>query len=489
MLRTSTHRRRHALLAVGAAFGLVLGACSSDSKTGATTTPVTTATTTAATAGTTAATTASSESETTAGSTASTDTATSDTASTDTATSETATASSEVTASSAAGSAADKSPVLIAGIIDATGPSAGDQGNAEPIAKAWADYVNSKGGLDGHPVTFEFADNGGDAAKAQSQIAELEAKNPVAFLLLSTGVESSLGEALTASGIPVIGVGYSPAIWGGSIEAFKLACSTDAGAPVACAIPNAFPVTTTFGAVVDEQVIGAKAAGATKLATAACAEVDSCSQAEPVFAADATALGLTDTGVVKVSSTASDYTAECIKFVQDGVDFIQISAAGSVGATMWGNCQDQGYTGIFGASAGSVAGDLIKIPGITLAGGINAFPWWVDDAPVKEYRDVLTAAGITEDQYSSPTMTGVWGDLQLFAKANAKLSDNPTKDETLANMYTISNETLDGLIAPVTFTKGQLGANRPCFWPYILKDGTFTNPLGGLKYECYPPES
>lgn len=373
-------------------------------------------------------------------------------------------------------------------MIDATGPSSADQGNAELIGKAWADFVNAKGGINGHPVTFAFADNGGDAAKAQSQLADLQSKKPVAWLLLSTSVESSLADALKASGIPVLGVGYAPAIWGGSIEAFKLACSTAAGAAVPCALPNAFPVTTTFGAVVDEQVVGAKAAGATKLATAACAEVDSCSQAAPIFTADAKTLGLTDTGVVKVSSSAADYTSECIKFVQDKVDFVQISASGSVGTKMWADCQDQGYAGIFGASAGSVSGDLLKVKGITLAGGLNGFPWWVDDAPVKQYRDVLTAAGVTADQYSSPTMTGVWSSLQLFAKANAAMTDSPTKDETLAAMYTISNETLDGLIAPVTFTKGQLGANRPCFWPYSLKNGVFTNPLGGLKYECFPPQ-
>jgi branched-chain amino acid transport system substrate-binding protein len=287
----------------------------------------------------------------------------------------------------------------------------------------------------------------------------------------------------------VIGVGYNPSVWGGNIEAFKLACSTDPGAPVACAIPNAFTTATTFGAVVDEQVLGAKAAGATTLAVAACAEVDSCSQAEPVFAADAKALGLGYTGLVKVSSTAADYTAECIKFVQDGVDFVQISAAGAVGARMWSDCADQGYTGIFGASAGSVAGDLLKVDGIKLAGGLNGFPWWVDDAPVKAFRDAMEAGGVSADEYSSPTATGLYAALELFAKANAGIGENPTKDDALAGMYTLNGETLDGLLPPVTFTSGERAPNRACFWPYTFEDGTFTNPLGGLEYECYPPES
>jgi hypothetical protein len=56
-------------------------------------------------------------------------------------------------------------------------------------------------------------------------------------------------------------------------------------------------------------------------------------------------------------------------------------------------------------------------------------------------------------------------------------------------MYTLNNETLGGLIPPITFTKGQPAGPRNCFWPYIFQNGTITNPLGGLKYECYPTQS
>lgn len=380
-----------------------------------------------------------------------------------------------------------KSPVMIAAIIDATGPSAGPPQAAE-IIQAWGAFINAKGGINGHPVTIEVADNGGDAAKSQSILDDMVAKKPIMILLASASTESAMAESLGTTGIPILGVGYNPSVWGGDIEAFQLRCSTDPGAAVACALPNAFPLTTTFGAVVDEQVLAAQTVGATTLVTAACAEVDSCSQAAPVFSTTAAALGLTDLGVTKVSSSAPDYNAECIQWIQQGVDFIQLSLSGSAGAKIFSDCSDQGYTGTFGASAGSVRGDLITTEGITLAGGLNAFPWWVDDAPVVEYRDALTAAGLDDDAINDPTATGIWGALQLFAKANAELGDDPTAAEAMDNMYTVKDETLDGLIAPVTFTKGELAKHRPCFWPYVLKDGEFTNPLGGLKYQCYPPE-
>ena len=57
-------------------------------------------------------------------------------------------------------------------------------------------------------------------------------------------------------------------------------------------------------------------------------------------------------------------------------------------------------------------------------------------------------------------------------------------------MYQVKDETSGGLIAPVTFTAYNLDRHRNCFWPYIKdKSNTFTNPLGGLKFECYPPQS
>lgn len=383
------------------------------------------------------------------------------------------------------------SPVVVAALLDVTGPSPVPDGTAK-IFDAWAAYISAKGGVNGHPVKFEVRDTKGDAASAQSALDELLALKPIAIMLDTPSTESALADSLKKSGIPVMGTGYNPAVWGGSIEAFKLKCSTDAGAPVPSALPNAFPITTTFGAVVDEQALGAKAAGATITATAACAEVDSCSAAAPVFTATATAIGLKDTGVTKVSSVAASYTAECVKWIQDKVDFIELSGSSQMGVKIFNDCTAQGYTGTFGASAGAVSGDLLTQKGLVLAGGLNAFPWWVDDAPVAEFRDAMKAAGVTEAEYGNSNSTGLWSSLQLLAKAVSTVSSvTATSDLTSANvldgLYSLKDETLGGLISPVTFTKGQLAASRDCFWPFILKDGKFTNTLGGLKYQCNPP--
>ena len=190
----------------------MLAACSSSAKKAADTTaaPAATTATTAAAPATTAA-------------PAATDAAT------------TAPAATEPVATEPAATDAAKpsgTPLLLAVIADASGPVAGSQANANKHVQAWADYINAKGGVNGHPVTIEFRDTAGDPAKAQAAIDELLAKKPVAWVLAASSTESAMAESLGKSGIPVLGTGYNPTIWGGNIESFKLACSTDPGAPV-----------------------------------------------------------------------------------------------------------------------------------------------------------------------------------------------------------------------------------------------------------------
>jgi branched-chain amino acid transport system substrate-binding protein len=334
-------------------------------------------------------------------------------------------------------------------------------------------------------VTLDIHDTTSDAATAQAEATSLIAKQPLAIYLDSSAVESALAETLGASGIPILGVGYSPAVWGAKLTSLGVKCDPS-GKPVPCALPNAFTTATTFGAVIDMSAVAAKQDGATKVAMVACAEIDSCSSAEPEFQATVKALGMQYGGLIKVSSSSPDYTAECIQLIQEKVDYVftAIQEAGTV--NLWNSCADQGFTGKFVSSTSAVCCNLLKIAGLRLVGSINAFPWWVDDAPVAQFRDAMSSAGLSEDDYASSTATGAWTGLQLVAKASADLPEQPTKDDVLDGLYSLKDETLDGLLAPVTFTRGQPAPPRDCFWLLTYIDKKLANPLGGLNHTCYP---
>jgi branched-chain amino acid transport system substrate-binding protein len=401
------------------------------------------------------------------------------------ATTEAAPATTEAS-SSTEGSEAMGDPVTIAVLTDETGPTPIP---LVDVTQAAIDAINADGGLNGHPIEIQTWDVKTDAAAAQAAVAEIPT-DAIAVLLSSSGTEASIADSLSALNIPILGVGYNPGVWGGSITPFQLNCAANADF---CANPNFFTTATTADAVIAEQLVAAKEAGATKVTSVVCAEVDSCSTSIPVFEAIAQSLGLEVSPAVKVSSTATDYSAECIGAIQDGVDFMQVSASSATATNLAASCNDQGYEGIFGASAGSVNTTILAIDG-TFAGGLNGFPWFVDDPKVAEYRDIMEGAGVSEDLWGSPHATGFYADLLLLQKALADYADPAAPLDgaaALAAMYQVKDEDLDGLLAsPLTFTEDNLDRHQECFWPFIKQaDGGIDNPLGGLTTSCFPGEA
>ena len=312
------------------------------------------------------------------------------------------TAGSEGTAAAPAGS-----EITIGFAIGETGGSSSTQRYARPVAEAWAEWVNTEiGGINGHPVNLVVRDTKSDGATGAAVVRELvEQDNAVVLLSVDASSRGGLWRSTRRQqDVPVIGAGYSRTTW--------------------IALPNWFATSTTAPAVVQEQFVAAKEVGATKWAAIACTEVASCAAAEPLYAPSAAQVGLEVGGSIEASTSAPNYTAECLQLISEGVDFIQLNIAPAAGQKIVGDCQRQGYTGWFGASAGAVVGSTFADPALRLAGGLNGFPWFADAEPVQAFRDVMESAGVEE--YQDPTLHGdVWAPLELFRTAMADASDEP----------------------------------------------------------------
>lgn len=376
------------------------------------------------------------------------------------------------TDTTAAADAPEGSLLRIGLLVDQSGPSAPGQREAADVAAAWAEDVNGTGGIAGHPVEIVVEDTRGDAPTGSAAAQEfVDDPSMIATLVVDAGGEAAWAPSLSEGGLPVIGgMGYYPTVWG--------------------ALPNVFGITTSFPDVVNEQVIAAEAAGATTTAVAACAEVAACSAAAPIFEAASETLGLEFSGTVSIAADAPDYVAECLQFIDDGVDYVQLSATGATVQRLAADCQTQGYTGVFGASAGTVNPGLYDGFTGTLTGGLNGFPWFVDAEPVQRFRDVMEAGGVEEESYSNPVATATYASLELFrtvVEANAEtLGENPDRAGLVAAYGTVAGETLGGLLPePVTFTADQPGPPISCFWLYTFENGEFS---GDFEPTCPGPE-
>jgi len=58
-----------------------------------------------------------------------------------------------------------------------------------------------------------------------------------------------------------------------------------------------------------------------------------------------------------------------------------------------------------------------------------------------------------------------WVAAKLFERAAANLGPSPTSAQMLGGLWSISNDTLGGLTAPLTFVRDQPAPPRYCFFP------------------------
>jgi len=351
-------------------------------------------------------------------------------------------------------------PITIGVIADVTGPTGQSEASAAKVFQAWATYTNQTGGVAGHPVKVVVYDTKEDSPTAVSAARKLIADSSVdAVVSANDNTEEAIGTVLASSNLPVVGgEGYSPNIWG--------------------KLKHWFGITTTFPQVVNMQIAAAQPVNASTLSVLACAESPACSAAVPLFTAAAKAANKGYAGTFQVSASAPSYTAQCLSLINDKVQYAQLAVAASVGTRVAQQCQTQGYTGYFGSSSASVAPALYNTPNIKLAGGLNAFPWYVDTPAVQTYRTAMSKTGVAEADWAQPTSTALWATGELFKKALAaevpKASDAVSRQTVLDAYGKIKNETLGGLLPqPISFSADQPAAQVTCYWLYQFQDGKF----------------
>ena len=355
-----------------------------------------------------------------------------------------------------------KSVMHIGALINVTGPTTTGEASAPDVLRGWAKAINASGGVGGHNVQIDMVDTKGDAPTATSAVQRFASdKNVVAVVLYDAGTEGVVADAITKANLPVIGgIGYNPTAWG--------------------KLPNWLPLSTTFPAVIDMGMVMAKNVGATKTVFPVCAENSSCAAAGPLAEHASKSLGMAYAGTLQVSVSAPDYTAECLKIKNEGVDYVMLGLTTTASLRLVANCKTQGYRGKWGLFDGSVWPKVMKSndPGVELQIALSAFPWFVDDAPVAAYRDMMTKVGVPESSWGSPHGTAAYATMQLFRKAMdagaASLPATPTRGDVVKAYGSVQNETLGGLLPqPISFTPDKPEPVVNCFWLATYKDGTF----------------
>ena len=180
-----------------------------------------------------------------------------------------------------------------------------------------------------------------------------------------------------------------------------------------------------------------------------------------------------------ISSSAPDYTAQCLAAKQAGAKGMEVGDASGVVVKVASNCASQGYEPLEFGGDGTVSKSWLTTPG--MQGNVDVqpdVPWFVHDAGTKEMYEAL-------DKYapavpSGPNMGEVvvqdWSELIEFQQAfeAAHPTGTPTAATILKGLYALPKGTTLGGIAPPLggFVKGK-PANNTCFYLMGINDGKF----------------
>jgi len=374
--------------------------------------------------------------------------------------------------------AATAKPWVIGNIGTYSGDNSTNFANGGLALKAWADYTNAHGGINGHKVDVIVDDDANSPSTALNDVKQMvNVDHVLAIVAMNSGVEADIAPWLTANNIPVIG-GSTP------LTDFFMK-------------KNFFPVGTTSNNSVFDLLSYAKyVLHQTVGGYLYCSEVPICAALQPVYAGAYTATG----GSLAVSQSfdigAASYNSQCLAAQSAKVQDLEIVGPSPDVVQIDNNCQSLGYNPTL------LLNDVVLTPALaTELGGADsvfesdAFPFTDTSSPasktfhaaLKKYEPaVLNNSTFTQDDAAS------WASGELFeaaAKA-AKLGNNPTRAQLEAGLYKLKGTTLGGLTPPLTFTKTATGGvynSIKCIFILEVVNHAVVEPQG-LKPYC-PPAS
>jgi len=359
--------------------------------------------------------------------------------------------------------AGTKTPIRIGMLSWLSGIGGQTTGPARDAIVAWSKLVNSRGGINGHPVELYVADDGGNESRSVSIARDfVENKHVIAFVYYESGSAAAVANYVKSKNVPIVGSLAGEQLWTQNPMLFPTGPSMDGHFWASAKL------------VQDHR--------AKKVATVFCTEVSACQESSDAFAAQAKSLGLEVVYQGRISFTQPDYTAECLQMRNSGAQAVVPITENSSAVRLVQSCARQGFKPTYVFSVGS--DEMAKLP--ELDGSVTsllAFPWFARSGSpaVDEYVDALRRYApdrlVTGNGVDS--LSQGWIAAKTFEKAAQHVSDNPTSQDILEGLWAMRGETLGGLLPgglARTYTRNQPTPETYCLLEADISGGRWTAP-------------
>jgi branched-chain amino acid transport system substrate-binding protein len=335
--------------------------------------------------------------------------------------------------------------------------------------RAWAASLNSRGGLNGHPVRLVFANDGGDPARTQVVVRQMvEQDGVIGFLNHFSFTLSAALPYLERKGVPVIGGTNADENEDKSSIVFQPMLGADDGIAWSFLLNVAAQTTKK------------------RIAVIYCREVTQCDHQRQAIRSKLPYAGLEIVYEAQVSLAQPDYTAEMIGAQRAGAEVIigLLDTASLVRVARSARRQD--YRPFFSGPHNLEADQ-------TLASGEDAegflvpsrLPPYSTSPLMDDYRKAMARYQPGEDLGGAGSGGFTVG--RLIEKLAPVIGEPVTSQGLVAALYTLHGETLGGLLPGISFPRG---ADRRrvnlCIVPTTIRGGAFVAHDPSEAFVCAP---
>jgi branched-chain amino acid transport system substrate-binding protein len=355
------------------------------------------------------------------------------------------------------------SAINVGSIDSASGP----YGDPEwlNIANVWAQWTNSHGGVNGHPVHMFAVDDAGSATQGLTDAKQLiQQDHVVAIIGANSSADTSWLAYAAQQHVPVIGgdslTGQAP-----NPDFYPTAEGLTA------LVPSAFKVAKELGLTKYGQLFALGAPIA---------------QIKAGMTQAAKPFGVQLVYSTVVSPTQADFTAPCLGLKSAGANMANISISPTITPNIIESCQRQGYNGAFMTVSGVANPNWNQQQSIKAARLYVldfSWPFYDHSTPAQQayFQAINTySSGMLSNPGYNAGVQDAWVGMEMFGKA-AQLGDlgpSSTAADVLNGLSKVHNETLGGLSIPLSYGSSGSGQGFSCFFVSELKGGSWVDPMG-----------
>ena len=364
-----------------------------------------------------------------------------------------------------------KSEILLGSFGAASGILGAVTGTVPPAIRAWAAYVNAKGGIAGHPVRVILADDAGDPARTQAIVRQMVEQNKVVALFSHysftvTGIE----KYLESKGVPLIGgTGGDIAEDHSKVIYQPLMGAHDGGD---------WGFLLAVAAQTDKK----------KIAVLYCREVAQCATKIADMKTKLPYNGLDIVYETQISLAQPDYTAEMIQAQRAGAEVVMTMVDSATLGRLAQSAHRQSYNPLFSGPWNldidpTLASVSKELDGQFLGPARTAM--YQTSPKLADYREAMARY-----QPNQP-LGGLGASVFVFGKLLEKIAPSfgatVTGDQIISALNGLRGEKLDGFLPGITFPNSDDRTKvNQCVIPYTLRGGKFVAWKPTEEFFCAP---